>query len=337
MPLFPDQVPAWVKIEEDEENRYGKFVLEPLPRGFGTTLGNPIRRALLSSIPGSAITSVRVEGIQHEFTSIPGVKEDCTEILLNLKDLRLRLHSDEPKSVIFKTSKKGKVKAKDLFDDEAIVVFNPDQHVLTITDNRTLEMEITVDQGLGYYPSDTHAQKSDPIGTLRLDAVFSPVERVNITVENSRVGQMTEYDRLILEVWTNGGITPKEAVSQAADFLLEKFRLFIDMPEEPEQEEPEESEEDEEMKRNLRKPVNELELSVRSHNCLESAGIETVADLVRRSESEMLKFHNFGKKSLAEIKAVLDTMVLEFGMDLDRFPEFSDEAQEVPAEAKPEA
>jgi DNA-directed RNA polymerase subunit alpha len=314
-------IPRNVKIEEGSTDKYARFSVEAFERGYGTTVGNSLRRVLLASLEGSAVTAIRIEGVQHEFAAVPGVKEDVTDIVLNFKQCELRLNRDEPLIFTFKHKGEGPVTAGQVFGEQDIDVFNPDQHVFTaVNDSTEIEMEIKVSHGRGYVTAETHELEHAPIGTIYLDANFSPVTKVNFLVEDARVGQRTDYDRLILEVWTNGSITPEKALEEAADLLVDHLRILV------KQERPEESGygdggiEDPELARKLNRPVEELELSVRAANCLKAASIRTIGDLVRRSEAEMLQFHNFGKKSLDEIKSILETLDLELGMEIEGRP-----------------
>ncbi len=298
---------------------YGKFTAEPLERGFGTTLGNALRRVLLSSLEGSAIISVRITGVQHEFSSIPGVIEDTTDLILNLKEVRLKLHTDKPKTLALKAKGPGEVTAKDIEADAEVEILNPDLHLATIDKNGKLEMEMRARRGRGYIPSDKNKEAGQPIGVIPIDSIFSPLRKVNFKVENARVGQETDYDKLVLEVWTDGSLRPDDAVAHAAKLLKDHLSFFIHLPEEEEAV----PELEEEMKKtptfneNLLRSVNELELSVRAANCLKNAGIETIAEMVQKTESEMLKTKNFGRKSLNEIKEILAEMGLSLGMKVE--------------------
>lgn len=298
---------------------YGKFVAEPLERGFGTTLGNSLRRVLLSSLEGSAITSVKIIGVQHEFSSIPGVVEDTTDLILNLKDVRLKLHSERPKTLMLKAKGPAEVTAKDIEADAEVEILNPDLHIATIDKNGKLEIEMKVRRGRGYAPSDKNKEPGQPIGVIPIDAIFSPVRKVNFKVENARVGQETDFDKLVLEVWTDGSIRPDDAVAHAAKLLKDHLSIFIHLPEEEEAlpAAEEEAKKAPSFNENLLRSVNELELSVRAANCLKNAGIETIAELVQRTEGEMLKTKNFGRKSLNEIKEILAEMGLTLGMKVD--------------------
>ena len=296
---------------------YGKFIAEPLARGFGITLGNSLRRVLLSSIEGAAIVSVAIEGAKHEYSTIDGVTEDVIQILLNLKEIRFLVHTDEVVTLRLSTNGSGEITAADIQPNSLVEVINPDQYTTTSDKCDGLNMELHVCRGRGYTHAEEHTDGNQPIGVIALDAKFSPVKRVNFRVEETRVGPMTNFDRLILEVSTDASITAKDAVTQAADILLEQLRLFSDFDEtyvEPVQEIDEEKVQRENY---LSKPVAELELSVRSSNCLEAAQIATIRDLVVKTEQDMLKFRNFGRKSLNEIKDFLANMGLSLGMELE--------------------
>ena len=299
---------------------YGKFVIEPLERGFGLTLGNALRRVLLSSLQGAAITAVRIDGVLHEFSTLPGVIEDVTEIILNLKQVRLKLHGDGPKKGTFEMRGKGEVRAGDIKVDPEVEILNPDLHIATLNRDGDLRMEVEINGGRGYVSADLHSQTDRPIGVIPIDSLFSPVTKVNYNVEATRLGQRIDYDKLTIEVWTDRSILPSDAVAVAARILRDQFNLFIHF-EEPIEEEVEEEVDEEIMRvrRLLDKSVEELELSVRSSNCLRAAEIKTIGDLVQKSEPEMLKFRNFGRKSLKEIQDILGEMGLSFGMDVGRY------------------
>jgi len=298
---------------------YGKFIAEPFERGYGVTLGNSLRRILLSSIEGSAITSIRIEGIQHEFSTLAGVMEPITDIVLNLKGLVLKSHSKVVKTVYLKCDKKGPIKAKDIICDETIEIVNPDHHIATLTQDVPFNMEMEVSRGRGYVPAEINKKEGMPVGSIAIDSIFTPIVKVNFYVENTRVGQRTDYDRLIVEIWTNGGISPKEALLYGANILQRHLDVFVSYGQLPEEEEEEEeiSAEEEAQYEKLRLPISELELSVRSANCLKDANIKTIAELVKKTESELLSFRNFGKKSLTEINDLLKIMGLNLGMKVD--------------------
>lgn len=310
-------IPKWVKVEEGSTNKYARFVVEPFERGYGTTIGNSLRRVLLASLEGSAVTAIRIEGIHHEFSAIPGVKEDMTDVVLNFKKCELSLNREE--SLIFSFSHKGagEVTAGEVFKKADVEVFNPEQVVFTATSKTTtIEMEIKVSRGRGYVTAENFELEHAPLGTVYLDANFSPVTKVNFVVEDARVGQQTDYDRLILDVWTNGSIMPEKAVREAAELLREHLKIFVQQESEESGELAGATPEDQELAQALARPVEELELSVRAAHCLKAANIHTIGDLVVRTEQEMLQFPNFGKKSLDEIKTILQTMDLSLGMKL---------------------
>jgi DNA-directed RNA polymerase subunit alpha len=315
-------MPKQIATDPSSTDGYGKFVVEPLERGFGTTLGNALRRVLLSSLQGTAITSVRIDGVLHEFSTLPGVIEDVTELILNLKQVRLKLHGDGPKRGVFEMKGKGEVRAGDLQADAEVEVLNPDLHIATLNRDGDLRMEVEINSGRGYVSADQHSTQDRPIGVIPVDSLFSPVTRVNFQVEATRLGQRIDYDKLTLEVWTDRSLPPSEAVSWAAWILDEHFRLFIDPNRQPVLDEETEADPEVEAKRRLLdKSVEELELSVRSSNCLRAAEIKTIGDLVQKSEQEMLKYRNFGRKSLKEIQDILGEMGLSFGMDVSRYVE----------------
>ncbi|MBI3322333.1 MAG: DNA-directed RNA polymerase subunit alpha [Candidatus Omnitrophica bacterium] len=314
------EMPSRVEVEESSYTpTYGKFIVEPFERGYGTTVGNSLRRVLLSSLEGAGVTSVKLDGVLHEFSSVPGVAEDVSEIIRNVKQLVLKSHTRAPKTLVIDTDKKGDITASQIGADDTVEILNPDLHIATLTKPSKFRLEMELGIGRGYVPADRNRKESQTIGVIPVDSIFSPVRRVNFLVENTRVGQMTDYDRLILEIWTNGSMNPKEALLTAAHILqkhLEVFTVFGDLP--AEEGAAEEEVLSPEAVERLRMPVSELELSVRSANCLREAKIKTIADLVQKSEGEMLKYRNFGKKSLAEILEILKGMGLSFGMKLDR-------------------
>ena len=303
--------------EELSTDTYGKFAAEPFERGYGMTIGNGLRRVLLSSIEGAAVTSLKIDGVLHEFSAVPGVLEDVTQIVLNVKQLVLRSHSRAPKTVVIEKDKKGPVTAADIEGDETIEVINPEMQLCTLTKAQKFRMELEVSRGRGYVPADKHKKEGQPIGMIPVDALFSPVKRVNFSVEDTRVGQVTDYDRLLLEIWTNGSMSPKDALLYASNILQRHLDLFVNygsLPDEPEDEEP--AAVNEELQEKLKTPIAELELSVRSANCLREAKIQTIGDLVEKQPQELLKYRNFGKKSLAEIEELLKGMGLALGMTL---------------------
>jgi len=297
---------------------YGKFIAEPFERGYGVTIGNSLRRVLISSIEGTAVTSIKIDGVHHEFSAINGVVEDVPQIILNLKKLILKSHFKTPKPIIIDVEKKGDITAKDIQADETVEIVNPDLHIATLTKNVHFKVEMEVARGRGYVPADRNKKEEQPIGVIAIDSIFTPVKKVNFQVENTRVGQITDYDRLIVEIWTNGSIEPKEALLYASNILQRHLDIFVGFGKLPEEEEePEETEEQKMMREKLKIPISELELSVRSSNCLKESKIKTIGDLVKKSELEMLQYRNFGKKSLAEINKVLGDMGLSLGMKLE--------------------
>jgi DNA-directed RNA polymerase subunit alpha len=298
----------YVKISDD--GCYGKFVIEPLERGYGITIGNSLRRVLLSSLPGAAVTSVKIDGVLHEFSSIPGVIEDVPDIILNLKDLAIRLYSDEPKVLIVEAQGEKKVTAGDIKADADVEIVDPDQPIATLDKDGKLYMEITVQNGRGYVLADKNKQSNQPIGVIPVDSIFTPVRKVNYTVENTRIGQITDYDKLTLEVWTNGAIEPDEAISLAAKILNEHLVLFTNMSEYIENIEVPEEKIEEKREHALDMTIEELDLSVRSYNCLKRAGINTVQELTEKTEDEMMKVRNLGRKSLDEVIQKLNALGL---------------------------
>lgn len=311
------EMPKWVRVDDVSTDRYGKFLIEPLERGFGVTAGNALRRVLLSSLEGAAITALRVEGVQHEFASVPGVPEDVTQIVLNLKRVNLRVASREPIAVDFEAEGELVLTAGDLLDVEGIEVLNPEQPIMTLNKGANVSMELEIGWGRGYRPAAENKRPKQPLGTIPIDAVFSPVTKVNFRVEDARVGQRTDYDRLVLEVWTDGSLLPEEAITNAARILIEHLSIFVAMDEEPEDAAALPEGLDPALQDLLSRSVADLELSVRSANCLQGAQIRTIGELVQKRETEMLQFRNFGRKSLDEIKEVLESMGLSFGMALD--------------------
>jgi len=315
------QLPKRLECDETTYTAtYGKFSAAPFERGYGVTLGNSLRRVLLSSIEGSAITSVKINGVNHEFSAVPGVLEDVTEIILNLKCVVLNSHSNIPKTIYIRKDTKGPVTAGDIQTDETIDVVNPDLHIATLTKDVKFEAELEVGRGRGYVPAEINKKEDQTIGVVPVDSIFTPVRKVNFYVENTRVGQKTDYDKLVLEITTNGSISPKDALLYASNILQRHLDIFVSfgqLPEDVEEDEPEMTKEEVSLYEKLRLPISELELSVRSSNCLREANIKTIADLVKRSEDDMLGFKNFGKKSLTEIKELLAGMGLSLGMPVD--------------------
>jgi len=313
--------PKRIEIAQDSQtNSYGKFICEPLERGFGITIGNSLRRILLSSLQGAAIVSVKFDGVAHEFSTIPGVLDDVTDITLNLKEIKLKLLDVEEAVIHLKKEGEGEATAGDIETHGLVEILNPDQHIATLNKGAVLDMEMTVKSGKGYVPAERNKTKDQPIGVIALDAVFSPIEKVNHIVTNARVGQVTDYDKLTLEVWTDSSVLPEDAVAFAAKILKEHMAPFINFEEETEPVEEEEEKKEEKLNENLFRSVSELELSVRSSNCLKNANITLIGELVQKTEAEMLKTKNFGRKSLNEIKAILEEMGLSLGMKLDNFP-----------------
>lgn len=315
-------IPRYVKIDDESNAKYSRITVEPFERGYGTTVGNSLRRVLLASLQGTAVTAIRIEGISNEFSAVPGCREDVTEAVLNLKKCDIRLNREEPLIFTYSFSGEGEVTTGDIFKDQELVdVFNPEHVILTSTSKSTkLEMEIKVSRGRGYLTAEHFELEHAPIDTIYLDANFSPVKKVNFQVEDARVGQTTDYDRLLLDIWTNGSITPESALEEAASLLIGHLRIFVKQEQEDDNLGGDSSAEDPELVRTLSRTVDELELSVRAANCLKAANIRTIGDLVAREESEMLQFHNFGKKSLDEIKALLDSMGMSLGMKVGSVP-----------------
>jgi DNA-directed RNA polymerase subunit alpha len=306
--------------QESLSNTYGKFVAEPLERGFGITLGNSLRRVLLSSLQGAAITSVKIEGVEHEFMTIPEVAEDVTDIILNLKEVLLQIHTNEVKTIRIEADGPREIKAGDIIADGQVEILNPGHHVLTISEGGRVRMEMTARRGRGYTPSDRNKVPGQPIGSIPIDALFSPIRKVNYQVTNARVGQQTDYDKLTLEVWTDGSVAPNDAVAFAAKIVKEQLSIFINFDEAEEPAEEVKPIEEQKLNENLFRSVDELELSVRSANCLQNANIKSIGDLVQKTEAEMLKTKNFGRKSLKEIKEILAEMGLSLGMKLENWP-----------------
>ncbi len=303
-------------VESSDDERYAKFVVEPLERGYGTTLGNSLRRMLLSSLPGAASTSVKIDGVLHEFSTIPGVKEDVTEIILNIKNLVIKLHSEGPKTVYINQEGAGEVCARDIKHDADVEILNGDLHIATLDDDAKLFMEITIDSGRGYISSDQNKELiQGQIGVIATDSIFTPVEKVNYYTDSVRVGNVTDYDRLTLELWTDGTITPAEAVSLAAKIISEHLTLFVDLSDDAKNVEIMIEKEEGQKEKVLETTIEELDLSVRSYNCLKRAGINTVQDLTTRSESDMMKVRNLGRKSLEEVIAKLEGMDLGLASD----------------------
>lgn len=313
--------PKRLELDPKTTSRFfGKFACEPLERGFGVTIGNALRRILLSSLQGAAISSVRIDAVLHEFSTIPGVREDVTDLILNLKEVRLKLHGEEPKTVQVDKAGEGVVTAGDIICPPEVEVLNPESHIASLSKDGKLSMEMQVKSGKGYVPAEGNVEEDDPIGVVPIDAMFSPIRKVNYVVSQARVGQITDYDKLTMEIWTDGSVQPEDALAYAAKILKEQMAIFINFDEEPEVEPKEEVEEEPKLNDNLFRSVDELELSVRSANCLKNANIRLIGELVQKTEAEMLKTKNFGRKSLNEIKEILAEMGLLLGMKLENFP-----------------
>ncbi|MCP4632894.1 MAG: DNA-directed RNA polymerase subunit alpha [candidate division Zixibacteria bacterium] len=315
-------MPQDIELEEETATDfYTKFHIQPLERGFGLTIGNSLRRVLLSSIQGAAITGIRIDGVKHEFSTIPGVLEDVTQIVLNLKQVRLKLHGDPPKKMTLDVSGTGEYTAGDFDLDTEMEILNPDLHIVKLTEDVQFRMEMDVGSGRGYEQSEMH-KENEIQSTIPIDSLFSPITRVNFKVENTRVGQRTDYDHLILEIWTDGSIKPDDALTYSSKIFLDHIKVFVRSDEELQIAEEEVVDEETLRIRNLlNMKVDEMELSVRSSNCLRAANISTIADLVRKTESDMLKYRNFGRKSLTELNAILSDLGLSFGMEVDKYLE----------------
>ena len=299
-------------LKLDNDNMYAKFVCEPLERGYGITLGNSLRRILLSSLPGAAITSMKVDGVQHEFTTIPGVVEDVVEIILNLKQVRLKIFDNEEKSLRIDVEKEGEITAGDIVGDANVEILNPDLHIATLAQGGKLHMELTANRGRGYNPSVKNKKQNQPIGIIAIDSIYTPVKKVNFYVENTRVGQITDYDKLTIELWTDGSMTPDDALSLAAKVMNEHLALFIDLSEATKNTEVMIEKEESKKEKVLETTIEELDLSVRSYNCLKRAGIINVEDLTNKTEEEMMKVRNLGRKSLEEVTNKLHSLGLDF-------------------------
>jgi len=314
--------PKSLQVDKDTLTAtYGKFTAEPFERGFGTTLGNALRRVLLSSLQGAAITSVRIKGVLHEFSTVPGVAEDVTDIILNLKGVLLRLDGDSSRNVRIVKKGAGPIKAGDIVTDSHVKILNPDHHIATCGKEADVDMEMVVAMGKGYVPAERNRNERAPVGTIPVDALFSPIQRVNFTVSNARVENVTDYDKLVVEIWTDGSVKPDDALAYAAKIIKDQVQLFINFEEGVEAGPRDTASGNEPPNTNLYRPVEELELSVRSANCLKNANIRLIGELVQRSEAEMLKTQNFGRKSLNEIKDILAEMGLGLGMQLENFPD----------------
>jgi len=314
--------PKRLQVDTDSlSDTYGKFYAEPFERGFGTTLGNALRRILLSSLQGAAISSVRIKDVLHEFSTVHGVTEDVTDIILNLKGVLLRVHGNDSRNVRIVKKGAGVITAADIVTDSHVEILNPEHHIATCGKECDLEMEMVVSTGKGYVPADRNRDENAPIGSIPIDAIYTPIKRVNFVVTNARVGQITDYDKLTIEMNTDGSVRPDDALAYAAKILKEQMQIFINFDENNEPQEVGRDEESKRINENLYRSVEELELSVRSANCLKNANIRLIGDLVQRSEAEMLKTQNFGRKSLNEIKDILSDMGLTLGMSIDNFPD----------------
>jgi len=315
--------PKRLQVDSDTlTDTYGKFTAEPFERGFGTTMGNALRRVLLSSLQGAAITSLRIKGVLHEFSTVPGVTEDVTDIILNLKGVLLKLHGYDARNIRIVKKGAGVITAGDIVTDSHVEILNPDHHIATCSKEADVEIDMTVALGKGYVPAERNRDEKAPVGTIPMDALFSPVKKVNYVVSNARVGQVTDYDKLVLEVWTDASVKPDDAVAYAAKIIKDQVQLFINFDEAHEPDLDAEREGGKApLNENLYRRVDELELSVRSANCLKNANIRLIGELVQKSEAEMLKTQNFGRKSLNEIKDILSEMNLTLGMAIDGFPD----------------
>ena len=304
-------------LEMDNDNNYAKFVCEPLERGYGITIGNSLRRILLSSLPGSAITGVKIEGVLHEFSTIPNVVEDVPEIIVNLKNVRLKLDKNEEKTLRINFKGEGEVTAGDIMTDGTVEVLNPNLHIATVSEGGSLEMELTAEMGRGYNTAEKNKKDNQPLGVLPIDSIYTPVKKVNYSVENTRVGQMVDYDKLTIEVWTDGSLKPYEALSLAAKVMTGHLELFIDLSEATKNTQVMIEKEEFKKEKVLEMSIEDLELSVRSFNCLKRANISTVEDLTNKTESDMMKVRNLGKKSLDEVTNKLHSLGLDFAREDD--------------------
>lgn len=316
------QMPQSIEIDDSSySNTHGKFTLQPLERGFGVTIGNSLRRILLSSLPGAAISMIRVDNVLHEFSTIPGVVEDVTDMILNLKEVRLKLLIKRPEKVVVSLKGPGEFKAGDIQNGTTeFEILNPEKHIATLNKDAKFDLELRISGGHGYVPSEQNKLPDQPIGAIPIDSIYTPIRKVTYHIENTRLGDRTDYEKLTLEVETDGSVTPDDALTYAAKILKDHIQLFINFDIEPEEEEPVEVDEEVlKVRKLLKMPVDELELSVRSYNCLMAANIKTIGDLVKRDEPEMLKFRNFGRKSLQELTKILDEKGLQFGMDMEKY------------------
>lgn len=302
-------------VEISDDRKYGKFVVEPLERGYGTTLGNSLRRILLSSLPGAAVTSIQIDGVLHEFSTIPGVVEDVTNIILNVKKLALKIYSDEEKTLEIDVQGQGAVTAADIQADSDVEILNPDLHIATLETDAHFRIRLTAKTGRGYSPADSNKREDQPIGVIPIDSIYTPVTRVSYYVENTRVGQMTNYDKLTLDVWTDGSIEPEKAVALGAKILTEHLNIFVNLTDEAQKAEIMVEKEEDQKEKVLEMTIEELDLSVRSYNCLKRAGINTVQELANKTEEDMMKVRNLGRKSLEEVKAKLEELGLGLRKD----------------------
>jgi len=297
-------------VANSDDNTYGKFIVEPLERGYGITLGNSLRRILLSSLPGAAVNSIKIDGVLHEFSTVPGVVEDVTEIILNIKALSLKMHGEGSKVIYIDANGEGPITAGDIITDQDVEILNPDLHVATLNGDHRFYMELVISKGRGYVAAEKNKQPGQPIGVIPVDSIYTPVKKVNYTVENTRVGQITDYDKLTLEVWTDGSINPDEAISLGAKILSEHLNLFVDLSDQAKHTEIMVEKEETKKEKVLEMTIEELDLSVRSYNCLKRAGINTVEDLTNKTEEDMMKVRNLGRKSLEEVLQKLQALGL---------------------------
>jgi DNA-directed RNA polymerase subunit alpha len=313
--LIEIEKPKIETVEVSPDGMYGKFVVEPLERGYGTTLGNSLRRILLSSLPGAAVHAVQIDGVLHEFSTVPGVVEDTTEIILNLKGLALKIHSDEEKVLEIDAEDEGDITAGDIRADSDVEILNPELKIATLSKGARLHMRIMANRGRGYVPADKNKREDHPIGVIPVDSIYAPIQRVNFAIENTRVGQVTNYDKLTLDVWTNGSIRPEEAVSLGAKILTEHLYLFVSLTDQAKEAEIMVEKEEDKKEKVLEMTIEELDLSVRSYNCLKRAGINTVQELTQKSEEDMMKVRNLGRKSLEEVQEKLAELGLSLRQD----------------------
>lgn len=304
-------------VSNSDDNTYGKFIVEPLERGYGITLGNSLRRILLSSLPGAAVNSIKIDGVLHEFSTVPGVVEDVTEIILNIKSLSLKMHTEGSKVIYIDANGEGPITAGDIITDQDVEILNPDLHIATLNGDHRFYMELVISTGRGYVSAEKNKQPGQPIGVIPVDSIYTPIKKVNYTVENTRVGQITDYDKLTLEVWTNGSISPDEAISLGAKIITEHLNLFVDLSDQAKHTEIMVEKEETKKEKVLEMTIEELDLSVRSYNCLKRAGINTVEDLTNKTEEDMMKVRNLGRKSLEEVLQKLQALGLELSASED--------------------